>query len=169
VIVATAVDDLTITAENQSVLEKTKWDLTQVFSMKDLGEIHWLLNLKIERDWQKKTMVISQPAYIEKIIKKFNLEDAKTYATPLDPAVKLSKDQCPSTERGKQAMSKIPYRQAIGSLIWAAVATRPDIGFAVSLHSQFLENPGGTHWTAVKHVFKYLKGTKHCKLTLGRN
>jgi hypothetical protein len=169
VIVATAVDDLTITAENQSVLDKTKWDLNQVFSMKDLGEIHWLLNLKIERDWQKKTITISQPAYIEKILKKFNLEDAKTYATPLDPAVKLSSDQCPSTERGKQAMSKIPYRQAIGSLMWAAVATRPDIAFAVSLLSQFLENPGGTHWTAVKRVFKYLKGTKHCKLTLGRN
>jgi hypothetical protein len=66
-------------------------------------------------------------------------------------------------------MSKIPYRQAIGSLMWAAVATRPDIAFAVSLLSQFLENPGGTHWTAVKCVFKYLKGTKHCKLTLGRN
>jgi Reverse transcriptase (RNA-dependent DNA polymerase) len=169
VIVATAVDDLTITAENQSVLDNTKWDLTQVFSMKDLGEIHWLLNLKIKRDWQKKMITISQPAYIEKLLKKFNLEDVKTYVTPLDPAVKLSNYQCPTTERGKQAMSKIPYRQAIGSLMWAAVATQPDIAFSVSLLSQFLENPGGTHWNAVKHVFKYLKGTKHCKLTLGRN
>ena len=66
-------------------------------------------------------------------------------------------------------MSKIPYRQAIGSLMWAAVATRPDISFAVSTLSQFLENPGGTHWTAAKRVFKYLKGTRDYKLTLGRN
>ena len=64
-------------------------------------------------------------------------------------------------------MEKVPYRQAIGSLMWAAVATRLDIAFAVSLLSQFLENPGEMHWNAKKRVFKYLKGTKDQKLTLG--
>ena len=53
-------------------------------------------------------------------------------------------------------MSKIPYREAIGSLIWTAVATQPDIAFAVSLLSQFLENPGEIHWIAVKRVMRYL-------------
>ena len=66
-------------------------------------------------------------------------------------------------------MSKIPYREAIGSLMWAAVATRPDIAFAVSLLSQFLENPGEIHWKAVKRVMRYLNGMKDYKLTLRRN
>ena len=66
-------------------------------------------------------------------------------------------------------MKKVPYRQAIGSLMWTAVATRPDIAFAVSLLSQFLENPSQIHWNAVKRVFQYLKGTKDSKLTLGNN
>ena len=66
-------------------------------------------------------------------------------------------------------MKKIPYRQAIGSLMWTAVATQPDIAFAVSLSSQFLENPSQIHWNAVKRIFQYLKGTKDSKLTLGNN
>jgi hypothetical protein len=88
---------------------------------------------------------------------------------PLDPNTKLSKDQCPKTEAEKESMKNVPYRQAIGSLMWAAVATRPDIAFAVSLLSQFLENPGEIHWQAAKRVMKYLKGTKDKRLVLGKN
>ena len=118
--------------------------------MKDLGEIHWLLNLKIDRDKISGTINISQEAYIDSILARFNLQDAKSYSSPLDPNVKLSKDQCPITDEEKKTMEKVPYRQAIGSLMWAAVATQPDIAFAVSLLSQFLENPGKVHWNAVK-------------------
>ena len=64
-------------------------------------------------------------------------------------------------------MRKVPYREAIGSLMYVAVATRPDISFAVSTLSQFLENPGEVHWEAVKHVFRYLKGTRDHALTYG--
>jgi len=66
-------------------------------------------------------------------------------------------------------MERVPYQQAIGSLMWAAVATRPDIAFAVSLLSQFLENLGQIHWDAVKRVLKYLKGMKNKRLVLGGN
>jgi hypothetical protein len=120
--------------------------------MKDLGERNWLLNLKIKRDEMEKTISFSQESYIDKIIAHFNLQDSKTHTTPLDPNTILSKDNFPTTENEKQAMEKIPYRQAIGSLMWAAVATHPDISFAVSLLSQFLEYPGITHWNAFKRV-----------------
>ena len=118
--------------------------------MKDLGEIHWLLNLKIDRDKISGTINISQEAYIDNIFARFNLQDAKSYSSPLVPNVKLSKDQCPVTDEEKKTMEKVPYRQAIGSLMWAVVATRPDIAFAVSLLSQFLENLSEVHWNAVK-------------------
>ena len=87
----------------------------------------------------------------------------------VDPNIHSSKDQCSSTDEEKLAMSKIPYREAIRSLMWAAVATQPDIAFAVSLLSQFLENTGEIHWKAVKRVMRYLKGTKNYKLSLGNN
>ena len=168
-VIAAAVDDLTITAPDEATIFGIKEDLARIFRMKDLGEIHWLLNLKIERDMKNKSLSISQSAYIDKILRRFNLQDAKTSTTPLDPNIKLTKDQSPTTDAEKEDMKKIPYRQAIGSLMWTAVATRPDIAFSVSLLSQFLENPGRTHWNAVKRVFQYLKGTRNNKLTYGVN
>ena len=69
----------------------------------------------------------------------------KNCSTPLDPNIKLSKGQCPNSDEGKKAITKIPYWQAIGSLMWATVATQPDIAFAVSVLLQFLENPGRVH------------------------
>jgi hypothetical protein len=82
--------------------------------------------MKIKCDWNAKMIAISQATYIDRIINQFNLQDAKSCMTPIDPDLKLSKDQCPETERGKQAMAETPCQQAIGSLMWAAVATRLD-------------------------------------------
>ncbi len=59
------------------------------------------------------------------------------------------------------------YREAIGSLMYASVATRPDISFAVSTLSRFLEDPGNAHWEVVKRIFRYLSGTKDLELTYG--
>ena len=168
-IIRVAIDDLTITAANKDILHGVKKDLENIFNMKDLGEIHWLLNLKIDWNKQAGMISISQEAYIDSILERFNLQDAKIYSSPLDPNTKLSKDQCLNMTEDKKKMEKVPYRQAIGSLMWAAVATWPDIAFAVSFLSQFLENPGEIHWNATKRVFKYLKGTKNRKLTLGKS
>lgn len=64
-------------------------------------------------------------------------------------------------------MSKKPYREAVGSLMYAAMATRPDISFAVTLLSRFAVDPGDAHWAAVLRVFRYLKGTRNLQLTYG--
>ena len=65
-------------------------------------------------------------------------------------------------------MRNIPYQEAVGSLMYAVVATRPDIAYAVSYLARFMSNPGRAHWEAVKRVIRYLKGTKDAKLILGR-
>lgn len=64
-------------------------------------------------------------------------------------------------------MKQVPYREAIGSLMWAAIGTRPDIAFPVGNLSKFLDNPGIAHWEAAKRVFRYLLGTKDWCLTYG--
>ena len=56
-------------------------------------------------------------------------------------------------------MAKIPYASACGSLMYAMVATRPDIAFAVGVVSRFMSNPGKRHWDAVKSILRYLGGT----------
>ena len=64
-------------------------------------------------------------------------------------------------------MRDIPYRESVGSLMYASLVTRPDITFAVGRLSKFLEKPGQAHWEASRRVFRYLKGTLDWKLTYG--
>eukprot|EP00253_Pinus_taeda_P027130 PITA_27130 len=66
---------------------------------------------------------------------------------------------CPKTQDEEEDMSRVPYASAVGSLMYAMVCTRPDIAHAVGVLSRFMSKPGKEHWTAVKRVFRYLRGT----------
>ncbi|XP_050338585.1 uncharacterized protein LOC126765044 [Bactrocera neohumeralis] len=80
-------------------------------------------------------------------------------ATPIDLNQRLSNEMCPTDETEQHEMSKVPYMQAVGCLLFALQITRPDISFAVNLLSRFSTNPGKVHWVTVKRVMRYLKGT----------
>ena len=80
-IIAVAIDDLMITGINDNIICKIKEDLMKIFRMKDLGELHWHLNLKVECDRTSKLISFSQEAYIDKKLKWFNIEDSKTHNT----------------------------------------------------------------------------------------
>jgi hypothetical protein len=97
----------------------------------------------------------------------FKFTDLRSFTTPTDPSIHFSEDQCPQTPEKVADMCRVLYHEAIGSLNYCAVATHPDIAFPVSLLAQFMENPGRTHWEAVKRVFYYLLGTKSWKLVYG--
>ena len=86
-IITVAIDDLTMTATNDNIIREIKADPIEIFKMKDLGELHWLLNLKIERDRTSRSISFSQEAYIDKMMNRFHLEDSKMHITPLDPNV----------------------------------------------------------------------------------
>ena len=85
----------------------------------------------------------------------------------MTPSVSYSKDNSPASQQDAAKMRKVPYREAIGSLMYTSVATRLDIAFAVSTLSQFLDNPGEAHWEAVKRIFRYLSSTCDYTLTYG--
>ncbi len=79
----------------------------------------------------------------------------------METGVKLSTDQCPSTDEEHEEMKKYPYTSLIGCLNYLATRTRPDIAFAVSSLSRFNSNPGLAHWNAAKRVLRYLSGSRH--------
>lgn len=83
----------------------------------------------------------------------------------MEPGVQISKALCPKTEEEREDMRSIPYMNAVGALMYLAIGTRPDIAYAVGKLAQYNSNPGHGHWQAVKHVFRYLKGTMDLKLT----
>ena len=64
-------------------------------------------------------------------------------------------------------MMKVPYASAVGSLMYAMVCTRPDIGYVVGVVSRFMSNPSKEHWNAVKWILWYLKGTSNMCLRFG--
>ena len=151
----------------KNTIHKFKDKLRTVLKIKDLGDLHWLLGIEVKHDCKLRMISFSQHAYIQKIIKKFGLQDAHPLSTPLDPHHKLSQSQSPSTTHQFDDMRNVPYREAIGSLMYTALGTCPDISFAVSFLTQFMQNPGRPHWEVLKHVFRYLKGTKDLKLIIG--
>ena len=85
------------------------------------------------------------------------------------PGAMYLNDQAPSSPDEAAYMKKFPFCEVIGSLIYCAVTTHPDIVFVVSTLSPFLDNIGAAHWEAVQHIFCYLAGMKTTELTYRGN
>ncbi|GKF49096.1 retrovirus-related pol polyprotein from transposon TNT 1-94 [Tanacetum coccineum] len=84
------------------------------------------------------------------------LEEAKKFLIPLGGHFKLSLKDCSVRDYDVERMSKVPYANKVGSLMYLMVCTRSDIAYAVSVVSIYLANPGKNHWEAVKWILKYL-------------
>ncbi len=152
-IVLLYVDDLLIAGTSQGVIQELKTQLNKRFEMSDLGEVSHLLGMHITRDRQRKMLFINQKAYISKALERFGLSDCNPTIIPMDPNTKLKK-----LNMDEVCTSK-PYRSLIGTLLYAASHTRPDISYGVSYLSRFMENPSEEHWNYAKRILRYLKGT----------
>ena len=87
------------------------------------------------------------------------MQDSKPMKVHILVGVKLSSKQCPKTQEREEDMSSVPYASVVGSLMYAMVCTRSDMAHAVGVLSWFMSKPGKEHWTIVKQVFRYLRGT----------
>ena len=87
------------------------------------------------------------------------MQDSKLVKVPIPIGVKLSAEQCPKTQEAEEDMSCVPYASAVSSLMYVMVCTRPDIADVAGVLSRFMSKPGKEHWTTVKWVFRYLRGT----------
>jgi hypothetical protein len=137
------------------------------FGVSSVGDASWMLGMTVERDRAKKTISLGQEAYIDTLLERFGLENAHPVSTPLPVGIELNKSQCPKTDEEKAAAADLRYSELVGSLMYAALATRPDISSAVATLSKFMSNPAPVHYEAGLRVLRYLKGTKDGKLTLG--
>ena len=158
------VDNILLIGNDIGVLTTIKIWLAKQFDMKDLGEISYILGIKLLRDRKNKTLALSQAVYIDKILARFSMENSKTGLLPFRHGITFSKDQSPKTSEEIERMRRVPYAEAVGSLMYAMLCTRPDICFAVGMVSRYQFNPGPQYWTAVKHIIKYLKRTKNYML-----
>ncbi|GJX73528.1 retrotransposon protein, putative, ty1-copia subclass [Tanacetum coccineum] len=113
------VDDILLMGNNIPMLQDVKSYLGRSFAMKDLGDAAYILGIKIYRDRSKRLIGLNQSAYIEKILKRFYMENSKRRTIPMQEKPKLCKSQGASTPVEKQRMQNVPYALAIGSIMYA--------------------------------------------------
>jgi len=118
-------------------------------------------------------ITLSQAHFIDKLLEKFGMQDANPVSTPIDPNIKLDDedllDEEIITEGEQDLRGSYGYATIIGSIMFPSLVGRPDIAYAANRLAQFTKNPKPKHWTAVKRLLRYLKGTKNYKLTYGRS
>ncbi|RVW27983.1 Retrovirus-related Pol polyprotein from transposon TNT 1-94 [Vitis vinifera] len=107
------VDDMLIIDHDASKIEKLKRELSKSFAMKDLGYAKQILGMKISHDRKNEKLWLSQEAYIEKILERFNISKAKIVGSPLAGHFKLISKQCPTSEKENEEMSKVPYSSVV--------------------------------------------------------
>jgi hypothetical protein len=167
ILLAIHVNDCVLTGSKLALLTKFKQKISAIHKLTDMGPISWLLCIKVTCNRESRTLSLSQTSYIKSIVHHFNFNDLKPIFTPLDPTMQFSRNQCPQTIAEIMCKKNIPYCESIGSLMYAAIGTHPDITFMVSNLAQFQDNPGQVHWDAVKQIFCYLNGTKGLAPTYG--
>ena len=154
IILALYVDDILLFSNNIDMLTKEKITLGKRFKVEDQDEVHYVLGMSVKRNRKSRTLSISQPKYLEGILKRSNMDKCKPVSTPLEQGRKfqqLSDDEKPVDVQA--------YQMIIGCLTYATTATRPDLAAAVGILSKFMSKPGKDHWTGIKRILRYIQGT----------
>ena len=160
-ILALYVDDLFLFTPSLVQLARFKAQLKQQFRMEDLGELRLMLGMRVVRDRTARTLTISQGNYVEKLLVRFNAP-LNAVSTPMEHGLQL----CAAGADCKTDPTDVTrYQAVIGALMYAAGGTRPDIAFTVHALGRYSSRPDSTHWAAVKHLLRYLRGTAGCGIT----
>ena len=153
-VLAVYVDDILLAARSQKRIDQVKSDLAKCFQLKDMGELHYFLGVSIKQNSKTGITWIGQPGYTENVLKNFGMEHCKPANTPIAAGTRLLK----ATEQSEKVDATL-YKSAVGCLLYLSGWTRPDIAFSVSNVARFCSDPTKEHWTAVKRIFRYLRGT----------
>ena len=158
-LIAVVVDDLLIASDTKRGTKRVIKSLIKAgLATKDLGFPEYIIGMHLKRK-QNGDLTLNQELYIDTLLRRFEMQNAKGVSTPADPNVKLSKTLEANSEEDKRKMKTRPYRSLVGGLLYTLL-TRPDCAVAVNELARYLENPGPSMWTAAKRVLRYLKATK---------
>src|SRR5579859_1093017 len=154
IIIAMWVDDLIIFGKDMASINDLKVQLNEEYEMKDLGELKYFLGIQVHRDKERKIIQINQSGYNRTILERYRMQSSKPASTPLSSSARLTK----ATATEVLADQK-EYQSMVGSLMYAMLATRPDLAQTIQQISQFSQKPTKTHEKAAKHALRYLNGT----------
>jgi hypothetical protein len=167
-IVAVYVDDLLIIGKTREVVKQFKQSLATRVSMKDLGDdddARDYLGIEISRNRDKGTLRLSQKAYIQGVLARYNLENLNGISAPMREGLRFYLDDTDYVDDEQKNL----YQSKVGSLTYGMQGTRPDIAYAVSLFSRFLAKPTKSHVKALQGVFRYLTKTLELGIVYNRH
>lgn len=157
-LIAVYVDDLIVGCENENEILKLKEEIATNFEVTDKGLLEHFLGMEFHRDGKTGEIKISQTNFINEMLKEYGMENCRPVSVPLTPGFQSNcEGEC-------RKIDPTEYQSLIGSLLYLALTTRPDILHSVTKLSQRNADPHLEHWTAAKHILRYLKGTKDMKL-----
>jgi hypothetical protein len=162
-IIGVYVDDILLAGKSDRRMAEVKTTLSDEFNMKDMGELHYFLGVKIIQNTETGEIWMGQSVYTSNVLTKFGMTDSKSVRTPVDVSTKLVKDD------GSEKIDKVKYQSAVGSLLYLSTRTRPDIAFAVSNVAKYCAEPTMQHMIAVKRIMRYLNGTRNLGLLYRRD
>nr|GEV11308.1 retrotransposon protein, putative, Ty1-copia subclass [Tanacetum cinerariifolium] len=123
-------DDMLIACKRKDVIGSTKSLLKKEFHIKELREVKKILGMEVIKDQSRKILRVSQSGYVSKILNNFRIDNGKSVKMPLGRHFKLSLKDYPVRDCDVKRMSKVPYANAVGSLMYLMVCTRLDISYA---------------------------------------
>ncbi|GIL91628.1 hypothetical protein Vretifemale_19249, partial [Volvox reticuliferus] len=156
------VDDIITTSDDEELIRKVKDAVGKVFKIRDLGEAKVFLGMEISRG-ENGEVKLSQRRYIEELLQRHQLVDAKPRSTPLPPGSKV----LPAEEGDMELKDSSDYRTLVGELNYLATSTRPDIAQALSVLARFMGKPSKSHMGLALGVLRYLAGTRELGLCFG--
>jgi hypothetical protein len=140
---------------DQPIADHFRDNIASRFKIRDLGELKWFLGIRVVRDRSQRRLWLCQDSYIESIAARFNLVDDRAPATP------MGTHQLVANEDIADHATTHLYQRKIGSILYPAIITRPDIAFTAAKLSSFLSNPSPDHMAAANRCIQYLYGSRH--------
>jgi transposase InsO family protein len=157
--IAIYVDDIITVGNDDELREDIFKKLKENIKIQDLGDAHWVLSMEII--YHSQGISISQSKYIQETLEKFNMSECKPVTTPIESIHIEESSEIDNEEKAK-------YRSIVGSLMYIAVISRPDIQFAVNFAARSNQNPKRANMVHVKRILRYLKGTHNLSITYYR-
>ena len=161
------VDDMLLATSTKNQRDLLVAELKKRWELKVELNPTWLLRMRITQEPEKGIIKIDQTAYLQDILARFNATEGRTSRVPVSAGVYLA--ACGQNEPSDLNDEQIKLYQAIvGSLMYAATHTRPDISYAVSHLGKFLHKPASRHFAAAKTLLDYIRATVHLGLVYRR-
>nr|ADE10067.1 rve [Tremella fuciformis] len=161
IIIALHVDDQLVASSSQPELNRFKAQLHSAFEIKDNGPASYFLGVNIYRDRTSKRLLLSQEHYVKAVLDRFGMTTCTPSHTPLPSGYRAIE----ATDLEFEQVKDQPYPAMVGSLLYAATITRPDIAFATSLLARTASKWSAQHIAAARHLMRYLRGTTAFCLT----